>query len=56
MNDDKKIKATLRAPLNVKSAGVFSFEEGEELDEIEVVRGENGASILVGGVPVVVEL
>ena len=56
MNDDKTIKVTLREPLNVKSADVFSFEEGKVTKEIDVVRGENGASIMVGGVPVVVEL
>ena len=56
MNDDKKIKVNLPASLDVKSASVFSFAEGESLEEIEVLRGENGAEILVGSVPVVVVL
>ena len=56
MNDDKEIKVHLRAPVTVKSASVFSFEEGESLQGIDVKRGENGAEIMVGSVPVVVEL
>ena len=56
INDDKKIKVRLHAPVTVKSAAVFSFDEGESLREIEFKRGENGTEIMVGSVPVVVEL
>lgn len=56
MNDDKKIKVNLRAPLDVKSASVFSFKKEKPTDEIDVLEGANGAEIMLGGVPVIVEL
>lgn len=56
INDDAKVKTSLRAPLNPQSAHIFSFEQGESLKAIPLEKVGEHYEVEVGSVPVVVRL